>query len=127
VHALHLIIRSFFQTSAEVQVQDLYNSFLKAYAFFEMMNKADPTSEIYEKVEEQKIEMRKIICKISLLMINKGNNMHDFPLYAKHKETAIFFPQFHLGMNLYIYVNQIQDFLKSVHLVGRRSLQSLIL
>lgn len=95
-----------------------------------MTNKAvqeiDPTSEIYKEVEELKIQIRKIICKIDLLLRNKGNVMNDFPLYVKRKETTIFFPQFSLGMNLYIYVNQIQDFLETVDFVERRYLRSLV-
>jgi hypothetical protein len=113
----------FLQTS----VEELYISFSKAYALLDMTNKANPTSEIYERVEEQKSQMRKIICIMAVLIRDKGNSVHEFQLYIKRKKITIFPSQFGLGMNLYMYMNQIQDFLETADLVGRTSLRSLIL
>lgn len=105
-----------FQTTAENRTVKLHTSLLKSYALLDLAIKKKYQNDtlrydgISGEVRELMEKIKSLVCGIEKLLVYKGIDIVNFPLYSSSDDDA--FPQLSFDLYVYIHVNQVYSFLR---------------
>lgn len=105
-----------FQTTAENRTVKLHTSLLKSYALLDLAIKEKYQNDtlrydgISGEVRELMEKIKSLVCGIEKLLVYKGIDIVNFPLYSSPDDDA--FPQLSFDLYVYIHVNQVYSFLR---------------